>query len=514
MAFNGKSNLNICDDNNHDRFFGNDERESEFDTGFTTVNSFDQLDANRKTKHQIIVEACMKGSLDLIEEFLECGHDVNEFLLTGWSLLLYAASYAQPHIVQFLLNSGGDPNLHQDGYTPLMALCSSTRGTPLKRITCLKFLIEAEVYINAANKLKETPLMLACKMQEIDFIEELLEYVDNINFADSEQCTALFYAVSVNRYDVVELLIEKGADINWVNYRGLIAYDIALIKGFEELLPLLSIDHEEEEQERLQTNCVSCWTDMFSPGNEMNMDVIDNDVLSILYGMGLESYKNCFRGIDLKTFLRLTEEDLEKLGIDISVHRTKFIDELFRFHKHEWNTNPMTIDESQPFSTFNAIQILGNINKQLTVMSSSVYYSKNYLNSLEEIEDSNITYEDRERIENEIKNLQATAVRIKDATNRLDNLAKAVNYLSSDISLPIHIEKKKKKSNHKWILITVITTIAGIYLFRMKSMKKLWNKDNAHSKSWKNIFNFSLCNIFYDTLYKISSFTKKNDSLS
>lgn len=65
--------------------------------------------------------------------------------------------------------------------------------------------------------------------------------------------------------------------------------------------------------------------------------MIDQDVSGIIYGMGLERYHTLFRGMDLKTFLRLGEKDLISLGIDISVQRKRFLEDIFKFHNKKWS---------------------------------------------------------------------------------------------------------------------------------------------------------------------------------
>lgn len=40
-------------------------------------------------------------------------HDINDFLYTGWTLLLYAASSVQLEVIEYLLAHGADPNKHK-----------------------------------------------------------------------------------------------------------------------------------------------------------------------------------------------------------------------------------------------------------------------------------------------------------------------------------------------------------------------------------------------------------------
>ena len=94
------------------------------------------------------------------------------------------------------------------------------------------------------------------------------------------------------------------------------------------------------------------WRDMFPALAEKDAKKLDFDIATILYGMGLDRYKELFKGMNLKTFLKLTEEDLEKLGMDISVHRKRFIEDLHRFHTKKWDLGSLgTIKKTLPYTS-------------------------------------------------------------------------------------------------------------------------------------------------------------------
>lgn len=64
--------------------------------------------------------------------------------------------------------------------------------------------------------------------------------------------------------------------------------------------------------------------------------VVEYDVFEILCGMGLRNYTNLFQGMELQTFLELTEKDLINLKMDISIHRDRFLKDLWKFHCKTW----------------------------------------------------------------------------------------------------------------------------------------------------------------------------------
>ena len=93
------------------------------------------------------------------------------------------------------------------------------------------------------------------------------------------------------------------------------------------------------------------WKDMFPALAKKGDENLNFDIATILYGMGLDRYKDLFRGMELKTFLKLTEEDLEKLGMDITVHRKRFIQDLHKFHTKKWDLRSLgVIKKTLPFT--------------------------------------------------------------------------------------------------------------------------------------------------------------------
>jgi ankyrin repeat protein len=471
-----KSNFIAC---NIDNVYKNNELKSQLNL---------MNDSNHITD-DLVIDACRTSNLKTIKVYLESGHKINKFLITGWPLLLHAASYAEPKVIQYLLNLDSNPNLHYQGYTPLMALCNSTKGSVNKRLKCLRYLNEAKVDVNAVNKFKQTALMFACNLQEKDFILELLKHVNHINFADSEGKTALFYAVTNNRYDITNILIDKGADINWSNYEGTNAYDIAISKRYDKLIPLLNIDYYANIENNIKTNYISYWIDLL-PTTKMNKNCIDSDIMSLLNGMGLESYNTFFYGIDLKQFFKLNEKDLRKLGIDISVHRKKFADELLKFHVHEWKNNLFKMKKTEYFSVVQLMTMLKNIKKQLTIISSTVHFSKNFLDSIKKPKETNLFSDNNQKLKFQKENVLTLVLKIKSTINLIKAFAQKINCKNSDLPLPIFINKKTKTKRKSFVI--AIISLTSIYILRKIMQQKL-----CIFKILTNIFNCSLRGMRY-----------------
>lgn len=93
------------------------------------------------------------------------------------------------------------------------------------------------------------------------------------------------------------------------------------------------------------------WKDMFPSLTNINEQTIDFDIFTILHGMNLEKYSHGFQGMGLKTFLKLTENDLCHLGVDINAHRIQFIEHLHKFHRKKWSVQSIgVVNKSLPYT--------------------------------------------------------------------------------------------------------------------------------------------------------------------
>ncbi|KZC03916.1 Ankyrin repeat, SAM and basic leucine zipper domain-containing protein 1 [Dufourea novaeangliae] len=440
-----------------------------------SIDAFDQykyvdIDEERIFEFHMS-NACISGCLESIKEYLQ-SHDVNDFLCNGWTPLLYTASCSQAEVIEYLIKNGADVNKHKDGYTPLMALCSTTRGTIEDRMQCLTLLIKEKANVNATSKQRQTPLMYACTSQEPEFVMELLKYVKNINAYDSRNQTALIYATIANKLDIVKILIEKGADTTLTDNSNLTAKDIALMKGFDKILPLLNFN-EEEIVTISKTSKICDWMDMFSSLNSINDQTIDFDVFTILHGMGLEKYTHNFKGMSLKNFLKLTENDLYNLGVEIKAHRIQFMEHLHKFHRKRWSRQSIgAIDKTLSYTIYNGVVSLGTVSKQIAIIGSSFQYIKNNLLKANN-ENIHLSSEQISNYKEELKKTQTTLGILKKELLQVYELSKKVKK-ENDIGIPAtYIGPKKCDS--KWLLLLSIMTITGMYLFRTVYMPRLIN---------------------------------------
>mmetsp|Transcript_15176 Transcript_15176/g.22975 ORF Transcript_15176/g.22975 Transcript_15176/m.22975 type:complete len:1531 (-) Transcript_15176:63-4655(-) len=95
----------------------------------------------------------------------------------------------------------------------------------------VKHLIEKKAEVDARDKKKCTPLMLAVKHNKQGAIEYLIEAKADVNLQDENGDTALMYAARLGSEPFTEILVTNGADISLKNSEGLTAAQISRRRG-------------------------------------------------------------------------------------------------------------------------------------------------------------------------------------------------------------------------------------------------------------------------------------------
>ena len=105
---------------------------------------------------------------------------------------------------------------------------------------------ENDINVNLENKQKETPLVLAINIEDINIIKELIYRGADINKRNKGDLSPLMLCCKKNFQNIAELLIKKGAKVNERNILGDTPVKIAQLNGNEELALKLIKNYKAE----------------------------------------------------------------------------------------------------------------------------------------------------------------------------------------------------------------------------------------------------------------------------
>lgn len=173
--------------------------------------------------HSALFLACAVRSEELAAFLLEHRADVKHagFDQNGMSALQWALAYEWNEIALKMIRLGADVNTRssETGQTVLLEAMSGDSIRP----EVIHLLIDSGADVHPVNsKYKTSPLMLACRRNDLVSVQKILAKQVNIDQEDDDKTTALCYASRNDADDtkILELLVKKGAKVNIPNAYG------------------------------------------------------------------------------------------------------------------------------------------------------------------------------------------------------------------------------------------------------------------------------------------------------
>lgn len=374
-------------------FSDSDTDSDDFDYGYSNLPKQRikiEVSPWKKVETQVS-DAVIADDLEEVKRLIrdELSTNVNVKLDSGWTILMLACSQGKYKIVKYLLENEANPNLHADSVMPIMVACSNSSADEDALNNVVMLLIEHGAFLNIGDAHGQTPLMRAIVSGRVSIVQKLLKEDVNIEMRDSQGWTAIFWAVHNNKADIVEILIENGARLNEVDNHQRTVLDIAGSHQYDDIIQLLH-DHIDVEVEKeilpnhLALNKVLSWH-YFYPGiKDDKTPTYSSEIAHLLYGMNCEHLTRLFVNseMDLRTFLLMQDEDMEKLGINLPYEKQRLNNGIKKFHLLKWKLSSVSglyAGKTENYSVVDCLTTLGSHLQQVYILEASLQYTcRNY----------------------------------------------------------------------------------------------------------------------------------------
>uniref|UniRef100_A0A8C9VW76 Kinase D interacting substrate 220 n=1 Tax=Scleropages formosus TaxID=113540 RepID=A0A8C9VW76_SCLFO len=173
-----------------------------------------------------LISAAKEGHVEVVRELLANNANLEHRDMGGWSALMWAAYKGRVEVARLLLEKGANPNITGQlcsvrNYDDVLLSCQCQYGTtPLiwaarkGHIDCVMHLLEngADVDQEGANSM--TALIVAVRGGYTEVVKELLKRNPNVNMKDKDGNTALMIAAKEGHTEIVQDLLDAGAYVN------------------------------------------------------------------------------------------------------------------------------------------------------------------------------------------------------------------------------------------------------------------------------------------------------------
>ena len=162
---------------------------------------------------QALAVAAAKGDVELVNNLVAEGADVNGTGFEGARPLVWAWGHNNLKGMEALLKNGADPNFEFSGRDFINYTVDEKTTNYLELI--LKYGANPD-----GLDADSAPIHYAISLRNHDHIKTIIKYKGDINAYDSFKTTPLIHCLDVRRMDVAIWLLEQGADVNAVDNAG------------------------------------------------------------------------------------------------------------------------------------------------------------------------------------------------------------------------------------------------------------------------------------------------------
>ncbi|XP_069543567.1 kinase D-interacting substrate of 220 kDa B isoform X3 [Brachyistius frenatus] len=179
-----------------------------------------------------LISAAKEGHLEVVKELLENSAYIEHRDMGGWTALMWAAYKGRVEVTELLLEHGANPNTTGQQYSVYPIIWAAGRG----HADIVKLLLHNGAKVNCSDKYGTTPLIWASRKGHFDCVMHLLENGADVDQEGANSMTALIVAVKGGYTEVVKELLKRNPNVNMTDKDGNTALMIAAKEGYTEIV--------------------------------------------------------------------------------------------------------------------------------------------------------------------------------------------------------------------------------------------------------------------------------------
>ncbi|KAM7396026.1 hypothetical protein PAMA_007350 [Pampus argenteus] len=179
-----------------------------------------------------LISAAKEGHVEVVKELLENSAYIEHRDMGGWTALMWAAYKGRVEVTTTLLEHGANPNTTGQQYSVYPIIWAAGRG----HADIVKLLLQNGAKVNCSDKYGTTPLIWASRKGHFDCVMHLLENGADVDQEGANSMTALIVAVKGGYTDVVKELLKRNPNVNMTDKDGNTALMIAAKEGYTEIV--------------------------------------------------------------------------------------------------------------------------------------------------------------------------------------------------------------------------------------------------------------------------------------
>ncbi|KAF0044328.1 hypothetical protein F2P81_003486 [Scophthalmus maximus] len=178
-----------------------------------------------------LISAAKEGHIEVVRELLENNANLEHRDMGGWTALMWAAYKGCTDVAQLLLEKRANPNITGQ-YSVYPIIWAAGRG----HADIVHLLLQHGAKVNCSDKYGTTPLIWAARRGHYDSVMHLLANGADVDQEGANSMTALIVAVKGGYTEVVKELLKRNPNVNMTDKDGNTALAIAAKEGHTEIV--------------------------------------------------------------------------------------------------------------------------------------------------------------------------------------------------------------------------------------------------------------------------------------